>query len=284
MITRLKQLMPSALRDWLYRQRQRDKRAWAIYQRQRMYAYWRSRREVDTLVPFAGFTARINDGAEYVTSLKTVLEWGIYAFRAQRSDPLIIDAGSNIGMTILYFKSLYPSARIIGFEPDPDLLPLLYDNIRRNELKNVEIVEAALSDREEVLTLHSKGHASTLYGAPDDTTPTSEVRSVRLRDYLNTPVDFLKMNIEGAEWTVLADCADVIQNVREMVVEYHHFPNLPRTLHLILDLLHRSGFEYTVTDFNDPCDGAPTVPYHLAALDNYYYVLVYARRRDIAGH
>src|ERR1700693_4874079 len=42
-----------------------------------------------------------------------------YIFVSRRPDPLIIDCGSNIGMSILYFKRRYPKARIIGFEPDP---------------------------------------------------------------------------------------------------------------------------------------------------------------------
>lgn len=42
-----------------------------------------------------------------------------YSFRAQTDSPLIFDCGSNIGLSILFFKKLYPKARVIGFEPDP---------------------------------------------------------------------------------------------------------------------------------------------------------------------
>src|SRR5436309_1804523 len=44
---------------------------------------------------------------------------GSYLFHTDRSRPLILDCGSNIGMSILFFKKLYPEARIIGFEADP---------------------------------------------------------------------------------------------------------------------------------------------------------------------
>ena len=43
---------------------------------------------------------------------------------------------------------------------------------------------------------------------------------------MTEPVDFLKMNIEGTEWGVLADCKARLRWVREMVIEYH----LPRRM------------------------------------------------------
>jgi FkbM family methyltransferase len=279
-----RRFVPRRVRDWFYTQRQSINYALDVYRRQRLYARWRDRRQVDALVPFAGFTAHINDGREYVTCVKTLLVWRIYAFRAQRPDPLIVDAGSNIGMSILYFKSIYPNARIIGFEPDPTLLPLLYDNIERNRLEGVQIVEAALSNREGTLTLYAQGHASTTF-TPSNSAQTFPVKTVRLHHYLNQPVDFLKMNIEGSEWAVLSDCEDVLPNVKEMVVEYHHFPQLERNLHEILALLHRTGFEYTITDFNEKRDKTQMLPFHLNALDHYYYVLIYARRsQNRANH
>ena len=46
----------------------------------------------------------------------------VYEFEASRPDPRIIDCGSNIGMSVLYFKHVYPEARIVGFEPDPTIM------------------------------------------------------------------------------------------------------------------------------------------------------------------
>ncbi|HMK45110.1 MAG TPA: hypothetical protein VK436_00645, partial [Methanocella sp.] len=35
-----------------------------------------------------------------------------YKFRAERRDPLIVDAGANIGLATTYFKKLYPASRV----------------------------------------------------------------------------------------------------------------------------------------------------------------------------
>jgi len=104
-----------------------------------------------------------------------------------------------------------------------------------------------------------------------------EVSCVRLRSFLTEPVDFLKMNIEGSEWDVLADSEDRLSNVNAMVIEYHHLPGLPRTLHKILELLHRQGFEYLVNDFDLETNPAAEPPFCLNPASR-YCLLVYAQR------
>ena len=183
-----------------------------------------------------------------------------------------------------YFKHIYPQARIIGFEPDPAVFPYLEENVARNGLKDVKLVQAALAAKEGTLAFYSDGkYGSTLAEHLPADIPEGwtkyEVPCVRLRDYLTEPVDFLKMNIEGAEWEVLADSEDHLRHVREMVIEYHHLPGLPRTLHEILELLHRQGFEYLINDFDSDTNSGVRPPFRLNPSTR-YYLLIYARRRD----
>ncbi len=51
----------------------------------------------------------------------------------------IIDVGAYIGLSILYFKSRYRNARITAFEPNPNVFPLLEENLEYNKIKNVQI-------------------------------------------------------------------------------------------------------------------------------------------------
>ena len=55
-----------------------------------------------------------------------------YYFRAETESPLILDCGANLGMASLYFKWLYPKARVRAFEPDPSTFELLKQNLARN--------------------------------------------------------------------------------------------------------------------------------------------------------
>jgi len=104
------------------------------------------------IVSFLNYSVRLNDGPNFYILYKDIFIHRIYHFEAQRPDPLILDCGSNIGMSILYFKHIYPRARVIGFEPDPAIFPYLEENVARNGLKDVQLVQAALAAREGVLT------------------------------------------------------------------------------------------------------------------------------------
>jgi len=87
------------------------------------------------------------------------------------------------------------------------------------------------------------------------------------------------MNIEGAECDVITECADKLRQVREIMIEYHHLPGLPRTLHQILTILHEQGFEYLINDFDPETNGGAKAPFVLAPATR-YFVLIYARRLD----
>jgi FkbM family methyltransferase len=235
-----------------------------------------------SLVRFKRYSVRINDGPNFYYLCKDIFENRIYHFDALRPDPLILDCGSNIGMSLLYYKQEYPSARVIAFEPEPVIFRYLQENIGTNQLADVRLVQAAVAGREGNLAFHSDGKYAS-YLVQDRSTPLPpgwtecRVPCVRLRSYLNEPVDFLKLNIEGAEWEAIADSEECLRQVREMVIEYHHLPGLPRTLHKILEMLNRQGFEYLINDFDSETNGGTQPPFRLAP-DSQYFLLIYARR------
>src|SRR5690242_15479864 len=87
-----------------------------------------------SVIRFMNYTVQITDGPNFYMQYKDEFINRIYQFDAVRQNPLIIDGGSNIGMSILYFKRIYPDARIIGFEPDPDIYQLLNNNLSKNNI------------------------------------------------------------------------------------------------------------------------------------------------------
>jgi FkbM family methyltransferase len=237
-----------------------------------------------SIMKLSGCTVRFNDGPNLYVLHKDIFIRRIYHFSVSRPDPFILDCGSNIGMSILYFKHIYPGARIIGFEPDPEIMPYLEENVARNNLENVHCVQAVLSRDASKKILYSDGKCGSGLAAPTQFDKPAEwrkyeVSSVRLRDYLTEPVDFLKMNIEGAELEVLADSEDRLRQIREMIIEYHHLPGLPRSLHEILQILYRQGFEYLINDFDSETNGGVQPPFGLSP-ESRYFLLIYAKRLD----
>ncbi len=230
-------------------------------------------------VTFAGVSIAYDDLLSLVAEYTYIFRWGIYDFAPRTPRPLVIDCGAHIGTSVLRFKQLAPDARIVAFEPDPAIVPLLEENIRTNGLRDVEIVRAALALERGEAAFHAAGDSGTLVSDPAGGAATCAVPTEPLSAYLREPVAFLKMNIEGAECAVLREAAEQLHNVRQMVVEYHGFPECGQNLHTILGLLHEKGFRYVVHHFDYASNPALRPPFRIDG-DTRFFALVAATRCD----
>jgi hypothetical protein len=95
-------------------------------------------------VAFGRYVVEYTDPASMYYEYKDIFESRIYHFEAKTPAPAILDAGSCIGMSVLYFKSVYPNARITAFEPDPGMCGVLRRNLERNGVAGVEVVNAGV--------------------------------------------------------------------------------------------------------------------------------------------
>lgn len=176
-----------------------------------------------------------------------------YRFTTDSPRPFIIDCGANIGTAVLFFKTLYPAADIVAFEPDPRAFEALEANVRDNHLANVSVHQSAVGGVDGRAALYvgpampGTGQAS-LY-APPEAVGTTEVDVVRVSGFVDRPVDFLKIDVEGAEMDVLRDLVETgkLALVRQMVIEYHHHlhPEENRMSELF-HVLEDAGFGYVI--------------------------------------
>jgi FkbM family methyltransferase len=177
-----------------------------------------------------------------------------YWFRAQRRDPFIVDGGSNIGISVLFFKALYAAARVIAFEPARPAHELLERNVEANRLGDVEVHNAALARTNgEVKLYEDPGDPATFRMSTRlgriDGSPTA-VAGRRLSDFVDGDVDLVKLDVEGAEDDVLSDLVDsgAIARVGQLIVEYHHQLDPTRDfLGAFLERLREQGFSYHVS-------------------------------------
>jgi FkbM family methyltransferase len=134
--------------------------------------------------------------------------------------PRVVDVGAHLGLFGLYVLSSYPTARITSFEPDPDNAALLERTVVANGLgSRWEIVRAAATAASgRVGFVAGLGERSHLAAARDRDATT--VDAVDVFDWLDG-VDLLKIDIEGGEWTILADPRFLAISARAIVVEYH---------------------------------------------------------------
>jgi len=99
----------------------------------------------------------------------------------------------------------------------------------------------------------------------EDNKVSININTVQLSDYLDQPIDFLKLNIEGQELPVLKEIisSKKISNVQELVLEYHNWPGEEQSVDKILELLRINGFNYLIHDFDNKSCSITKPPFQI---------------------
>jgi len=217
------------------------------------------------------FRIHLDDPLAFYWETRYIFDDAIYYFETKKSKPLIIDGGASIGVSTLYFKNMYPEARILAFEPDLNALKYFRQNITDNNLNDIEVIERGLFNKNGAVSyqVNETDSGKITTGGHD------KILVTKLSDHLNESLDFLKLNIEGAE---LAVCQDLdksgkIKLVDQLCIEWHSFAGESQNLDEVLYLLKKNGFRYYIASLSTAPLGRFT-----AKQDDQYYLMIYARR------
>lgn len=152
--------------------------------------------------------------------------------RVVRPGWVAVDVGANIGyFTLLLAKLVGPEGRVIAFEPLPENLQVLQENIALNAYQSVTLEPRAVMEKPGAVRLYRErealltGTASTVHGQGSGL----EVPATSLDVYLRAAgerADFVKIDVEGAEEAVLSGMKRVLAEDRPIVlVELHDNPS-----------------------------------------------------------
>lgn len=194
-------------------------------------------------VRMLGFTVHYPDYRTLLFLYEEIFLGQHYA-AALPEKPTIIDAGANIGLSTLFFKLHYPDAQIACFEPHPETFALLKKNIEVNSLNEVTLHQEALSAEAGTVDLFGDGIGASV----DDQLENNKSRAVEaqcLSVYLDSSVDLLKIDIEGAEGPVLQEVGPKLRMVKRLIIEFHGFPNT-WPLSSILALFEKQNYSYFI--------------------------------------
>jgi FkbM family methyltransferase len=183
---------------------------------------------------------------ELLHGLKEIFIDKIYRQELSKT-PYIIDCGANIGMSIIYMKEHFPQAEIIAFEPDETNFDLLTRNINSFGYSGVSLFKEAVWNENTTLPFSNDSTMGSRIEM-DNTARTKSVKAKRLKDILNRDVDFLKIDIEGAENVVLNDIADNLNKVKNMFLEYHGTFDQNKELAGIINIISEAGFNYYIKE------------------------------------
>jgi FkbM family methyltransferase len=136
----------------------------------------------------------------------------------------VIEAGANFGAHTLVFSRLVgPRGHVIAFEPQRIVFQALAGNMALNSLTNVDCRWAALGDKPGTITVPSinYGREENFGGLGlEKVPPNVKGESVPLVtiDSLNLPrCEFLKVDVEGMELSVLRGAAETIRRLRPIL-------------------------------------------------------------------
>ena len=205
------------------------------------------------VIRFDGWSIEAPDVPSFLSAFYYIFVRRTYAFRSSGPRGIVVDCGANIGLSVLYFKTMYPDLRVVAYEADPVMCRTLERNVMANRLKGVEVVNAAVGSVAGAVNFLRDGTDS---GRVTDDLQSGkhivEVAAVCLRKELEgRDVQFLKVDIEGAETDALIGCAGRLSQVRSMCVEFHTFPDKPQRLGQLLSVLEEAGFRVAIESIND---------------------------------
>lgn len=168
--------------------------------------------------------------------------------------PVVVDVGSNKGDWAEVLAANVEKITLI----EPNEILLHYSMVRFRYLRNVIYLQAAASNQNgtaEFIYFKDEhdglsnivGNKSWDYLFPEHDT----VDTIRLDSLTHSPIDFLKIDVEGAEWLVLDGAQRILegQKIKFISVEYaSHINSTGKSFWDIIDLME--SFGYGLFDFN----------------------------------
>jgi FkbM family methyltransferase len=154
----------------------------------------------------------------------------IFMARFLKRGMCVADVGANHGyFTVLMADIVGPEGRVIAFEPHPRTASLLRKSLAVNGFgERVEVVECAVSDMDGAsLTFHmptGEPKNARIVDRTHDSIATVTVRSTTLTTSLAdwAKLDFIKIDVEGAEEAALRGGADLLERTKpSLLLEYN---------------------------------------------------------------
>jgi FkbM family methyltransferase len=177
-------------------------------------------------------------------------------YSVQKGD-VVVDAGARIGAFAAKISAAVgDEGRVIAIEPEPRSHACLLKNIEFNRLRNVTAVPKMLWSRTRSLDLHLSGnlvshsaYCDAFYGSTGESLNVeAETLDNILQELGIDSVDFVKMDIEGAEIEALKGMKEILKSNVQLAIAAYHPVNGTLTNAVLVDQLEKLGFEAVYED------------------------------------
>lgn len=174
------------------------------------------------------------------------------------ADAVIVDLGANVGYTAAHFAAMLPESRIIAVEMDAENFGALRANVQTFG-DRCRVVHAAVWDADGEISYSGTEEWGFRVATLEGQTPTPEGDRITRAEAISMPtlmrrcgierIDYLKVDIEGAEAAVIDERADWLAHVGLIKIEYHP----PATAGSMQRILERAGFTVRADDRHTRC-------------------------------
>jgi FkbM family methyltransferase len=170
--------------------------------------------------------------------------------RLLRPGMTVLDVGANIGYYVLLeHRAVGPTGCVVAIEPAPRNAALLRENIALNALARVQVLDAAIGDRDGpgVLHISSKSNWNSMLPIDGSSEGTVDVQMLRLDTVVERlgleRIDLVRMDLEGYETTVFRGMAETLRRFRPTLVMELHPRHVPvEELRELLSTLDGLGY------------------------------------------
>ena len=145
-------------------------------------------------------------------------------YKPKKGD-MIIDAGAYIGVFAIFCsKLLKGECKIVAFEPDEKNYEILKRNLKINKIKNIKTSKKALWSKKDKIPFAGDQEEASHLSERSQTNKKIDVDSLDNQLKKSKSVNFIKMDIEGAEIEAIKGCKKLIKKNKDIhfaIASYH---------------------------------------------------------------
>jgi FkbM family methyltransferase len=169
----------------------------------------------------------------------------------------VLDVGAALGEFSLFAAHTVPGCHIFAFEPFPESVALLQENLRLNGTLGVQIFPEAIAAQSGILGLDLTSGEPLQFQSRLEASDGHKHISVNAASFSGlferlcvADFDLVKMDCEGAEYDILFNTPTAsLQHIQRLVMEYHDHVT-PYTHNDLVRFLGEQGF--MVETFRNP--------------------------------
>jgi len=175
---------------------------------------------------------------------------GYFKLKTPRSGEVVVDAGVWTGhFTVIAARLVGTRGKVLAIEPQKIMCDRLKNRLKRLGLNNVTIVNSALFNCRSELTVPLRNDSGFSVLSESDGTGKTDIVSLRTLDEILDSldvkqVDFIKMDIEGAEIEALSGMQSTLRSQRPfLAIASYHLRHGARTCTRVEEIL--KGYDYS---------------------------------------